>query len=253
MRRRTLAGALASSSLWPLSSTSPRSHSPNSGRLFQSSANFAIPASVSGWPSICLKTLYGIVETSQPSRAAVTTCTGCRIDAASTCASRSGPSASTISATTSSDVTEMSSRRPMKQDTYVAPASTVSSACAAENTSVSLTGMPSEASSRVAARPSAENGTFTTTRSSSAASARPSATISRALSETTSAEVGPSTSSQMRRMLSPGSPSSLARSDGLVVAPESTPQPAISSTSATDPVSMNSFIGPPGRHRARAA
>src|SRR4051812_32787002 len=102
--------------------------------------------------------------------------------------------------------------------------------------------MPSEASSRVAARPSAENGTFTTTRSSSPASARPSATMSRALSDTTSAEVGPSTSSQMRLIASPGSPSSLASSDGFVVAPESTPQAAISSTSATEPVSMKNLM-----------
>src|SRR3954452_11651402 len=45
----------------------------------------------------------------------------------------------------------------------------------------------------------------------------------------------------MRAMISPGSPCSLASSVGFVVAPDSTPQAAISSTSATDPVSMNSF------------
>ena len=59
---------------------------------------------------------------------------------------------------------------------------------------------------------------------------------------TTSADVGPSTSSQIRQTISPGSPSSLARSVGFVVAPESTPQPEISSTSATEPVSMNSLM-----------
>ena len=46
----------------------------------------------------------------------------------------------------------------------------------------------------------------------------------------------------MRRMISPGSPSSFASSEGLVVAPERMPQAAISSTSATDPVSMKSFM-----------
>src|SRR5687767_14621122 len=47
----------------------------------------------------------------------------------------------------------------------------------------------------------------------------------------------------MRRMASPGSPSSLASSEGLVVAPESTPHAAISSTSLTEPVSMKSLMG----------
>src|SRR3954454_22307236 len=105
-----------------------------------------------------------------------------------------------------------------------------------------LTGCPSADSSLVAARPSLQNGTLTTMCSCSVRRARPSATMPRASAETTSAEVGPSTSSQMRRMLSPGSPSALASSDGLVVAPESTPQAASSSTSATSPVSMKSVM-----------
>src|SRR5690349_18915373 len=63
-----------------------------------------------------------------------------------------------------------------------------------------------------------------------------------ASSETTSAETGPLTSSQMWRRISSGSPSSLASRDGLVVAPESTPHWAISSTSETEPVSMKSLM-----------
>src|SRR4051812_23488079 len=106
-----------------------------------------------------------------------------------------------------------------------------------------FTGCPSAESSFVAARPSFENGTLTTMCSCKVRSARPSATMPAASAETTSADVGPSTRSQMRRMMSPGSPSSLARSVGLVVAPERTLQAAISSTSATDPVSMKSSMG----------
>src|SRR3954466_5196992 len=105
-----------------------------------------------------------------------------------------------------------------------------------------LTGWPSAESSLVAARPALLNGTLTTMCSCSVRSARPSATMPAASAETTSADVGPSTRSQIRRMMSPGSPSSLARSDGFVVAPESTPQAAISSTSATEPVSMKNLM-----------
>src|SRR5215210_4779347 len=61
-----------------------------------------------------------MVDTSHPSFAASTACIGWRIDAASTCASRSGPSASTISPTTASESIEMSSRRPMKHETELA-------------------------------------------------------------------------------------------------------------------------------------
>ena len=75
-------------------------------------------------------------------------------------------------------------------------------------------------------------------------SARPSATMPSASLETTSALTGPDTRSQIRRMMSPGSPSSLARRLGLVVAPDRTPHAAISSTSATDPVSMKSLMCP---------
>src|SRR5688500_5161137 len=71
-----------------------------------------------------------------------------------------------------------------------------------------------------------------------------------ASSETTSAETGPLTSSQMWRRISSGSPSSLASRDGLVVAPESTPHWAISSTSETEPVSMKSLMAPRLRDRA---
>ena len=49
------------------------------------------PASVSGWASMAFSTFAGAVATSQPSLAAVTACIGFRSDAASTCASRSGP------------------------------------------------------------------------------------------------------------------------------------------------------------------
>src|SRR4051794_25560862 len=136
----------------------------------------------------------------------------------------------------------MSSSRPMKQEMYVAPASALSSAWLAVKTRVMLTGWPSADSSLVAARPSLENGTLTTMCSCSVRSARPSATMPAVSAETTSADVGPSTSSQIRLMLSPGSASSLASSEGLVVAPERMPQAAISSTSATDPESMKSLM-----------
>src|SRR4051794_20046670 len=105
-----------------------------------------------------------------------------------------------------------------------------------------LTLWPSAVRTRVASSPAAENGTFTTTLSCSVRSARPSAIIDGASRETTSAETSPSMSSQMRTIASPGSPSSFASSEGFVVAPERTPHAAISSTSATDPVSINSLI-----------
>src|SRR4029079_8619420 len=73
-------------------------------------------------------------------------------------------------------------------------------------------------------------------------SARPSVTIDAASRETTSADTSPSTRSQIRLIASPGSLSSLASREGFVVAPESTPHAAISSTSATEPVSMKSLM-----------
>ena len=123
----------------------------------------------------------------------------------------------------------------------MAPAPAASSAWLAEKTRVMLTGMPSAVSAWVAARPCSQNGTLTVTCSCSSRSARPSATIPSGSAETTSAETGPPTRSQIRRMISPGSPSSLASSEGLVVAPARIPQAAISSTSATLPVSMKSL------------
>src|SRR5262245_19474363 len=108
-----------------------------------------------------------------------------------------------------------------------------------------FTRMPSSLSARVARRPSLENGTLTITCSCSFESARPSSIMPPASSETTSALTGPRTSSQMRLMMSPGSPSSFASNDGFVVAPERMPHAAISSTSDTDPVSMKNLIPPP--------
>src|SRR4051812_10407324 len=110
-----------------------------------------------------------------------------------------------------------------------------------------FTGMPSPLSARVARRPAAPNGILTVTCSCRARSARPSAIIWSGSAETTSAETGPLTSSQMRTIASPGSPSSFASRLGLVVAPERTPQAATSSTSATDPVSMKSLMQKPFR------
>ena len=130
----------------------------------------------------------------------------------------------------------------MKQEAKVAPACADRSAWLAENTSVMFTRISSAESARVAARPSLEKGTFTTTCSCSAFSARPSSTMPAASSETTSALTGPPTMSQMRRTISPGSPSSFASSEGFVVAPDRMPQAAISSTSATDPVSMKNLM-----------
>src|SRR5204863_4712779 len=101
---------------------------------------------------------------------------------------------------------------------------------------------PSDTRTRVASSPAAENGTLTITLSCSVRSARPSATIDATSRDTTSADTSPSTSSQIRLIASPGSLSSLASSDGFVVAPESTPQAAISSTSATEPVSMKNLM-----------
>src|SRR4051812_13903269 len=101
---------------------------------------------------------------------------------------------------------------------------------------------PSDTRMRVASSPAAENGTFTITFSCSVRSARPSVTIDAASRETTSADTSPSTSSQIRLMASPGSLSSLASREGFVVAPDSTPHVAISSTSATEPVSMKSLM-----------
>ena len=77
-----------------------------------------MPFSVSGCFSICFSTLPGTVATSQPSVAAVVACIRWRSEAASTWASDSPAySASTISASTAVESTEMSSTRPMKQET----------------------------------------------------------------------------------------------------------------------------------------
>ena len=65
----------------------------------QSDLKRSRPCSVSGWESIWRNTLAGTVATSQPSRAAVTTCSGWRIEAASTSVVvPPGRSVSTISA-----------------------------------------------------------------------------------------------------------------------------------------------------------
>ena len=67
--------------------------------------------------SIWCRTLAGTVATSQPSRAAVTTCSGWRKRRGEDLrVTRPGRSASTISRTTSVESTEMSSSRPMKQE-----------------------------------------------------------------------------------------------------------------------------------------
>ena len=115
----------------------------------------------------------------------------------------------------------------MKHDTYVAPASAVISAWVGLKTSVMLIGMPSLDSLRVASRPASQNGTLTTMCSCSVRSAWPSRIIPSTSRDTTSADVGPSTRSQICLIASPGSVCSLARSEGLVVAPDRMPHGAM--------------------------
>ena len=204
------------------------------------------PFSVSGWSSIWRKTFAGTVATSHPSRAAVTTCSGWRIEAASTSVVvPPGRSVATISSTTvgrvDRDVVQAAHEAGRvggarlrgqqrlvgrEHERHVDADALGRTARAWRPGPRSRTG-PSRPRAR-AARPA-----HGPPRSSPAAS-----------SETTSALTGPPTRSQIRRTMSPGSPFSLASSEGFVVAPERIPQAAISSTSATDPVSMKNLIAP---------
>ena len=131
----------------------------------------------------------------------------------------------------------------MKQETYVAPASAARSACAAEKTSVMLTRMPSEASSRVARQARLRERHLHDHVTMQPGEGAPFGDHllglvgdhlgrHRPVHQLADAHDG----------LARVARSSLASRVGLVVAPESTPQAAISSTSATDPVSMNSFM-----------
>ncbi len=131
-----------------------------------------------------------------------------------------------------------------------APALAASRACPAEKTSVILTAMPSAARRFAALSPSTPTGILTAMLGARPARVRASGTISSALSETHSALTGPAVRAQMARMLSSKLALSLEQSEGLVVTPSRTPQPATSRISSTLAESRNSFMKPPCRRGA---
>ena len=137
----------------------------------------------------------------------------------------------------------MSSRRPTKGLTNVAPTLAASSACVAEKTSVTFTRIPSDASVWQASTPGFPNGTFTTMWASMPASSRPSRTMPPTSVETTSALTGPLTVAQISLSTVRGSPPALASSEGFVVTPSTIPSGARLAMSFTFPESTNSFIG----------
>src|SRR5215467_16200369 len=139
-------------------------------------------------------------------------------------------------------VVEMSSRRPTNGLTNVAPAFAARSACAGENTSVTLTRMPSLERAFVALMPSRVSGHFTTICGSIFAMSWPSRIIPAKSVEVTSPLTGPLTMSQIFLRLARKSPGSFDRSDGFVVTPSRMPSAAIASMSLMLPVSTNSFM-----------
>src|SRR5215470_7079583 len=139
-------------------------------------------------------------------------------------------------------VVEMSSSRPTNGLTKVAPAFAASSACAAENTSVTLTRMPSPERALVALMPSRVSGHFTTMCGSILAMSWPSRIMPAKSVAVTSPLTGPLTMSQIFLRLARKSPGSFASSDGLVVTPSRMPSAAIVSISLMLPVSTNSFM-----------
>ena len=90
-----------------------------------------------------------------------------------------------------------SSRRPTNGLTIAAPAFAASSACAAENTSVTFTLRPSRVSVLHARTPSLVNGTLTTMCSSIVARSRPSRIMPSKSVASTSALTGPCTMRQI--------------------------------------------------------
>src|SRR5262245_47106450 len=127
--------------------------------------------------------------------------------------------------------------------TYAAPTLAASSACVAENTSVTFTRVPSDASMRHAFTPSRVIGTLTTTCGSMLARSRPSRSMPSVSVATTSALTGPWTMRHISLMIWRASPFSFAIRDGLVVTPSRIPRLASDSMSLMLPVSVKIFIG----------
>ena len=92
---------------------------------------------------------------------------------------------------------EMSSSRPTKGETYVAPALAANSACPGEKTRVQFVRMPFVEKWRMALMPSAMQGTLTTMCGSRSASTSPSRTMPSKSVEITSALTSPPTMRQI--------------------------------------------------------
>ena len=126
----------------------------------------------------------------------------------------------------------ISSSRPTKGLTKVAPALAASSACAAEKHSVTLVIMPCSESARQARSPSGVSGSFTVTFAAMRVSTAASRIIWLYSVAATSALTGPGTTSQISATTSRIRRPDLAISEGLVVTPSSRPEAASALISA---------------------
>ena len=151
---------------------------------------------------------------------------------------------SAISRIRSTPRTLMSSSRPKKGETYVAPALAASSAWLAEKTRVTLVLIPSFARTFTAFKPSTVMGIFTTMFLWIAAISLPSRIMPSAsvVVAFTSPLIGPSTIWVISRITSLKSRPSLAIRDGLVVTPQITPMSSAFLISSTFAVSTKKRI-----------
>jgi hypothetical protein len=146
---------------------------------------------------------------------------------------------------TSMPLIPMSSRRPMKGDTKVAPARAASRAWLALKHSVTLTMVPPWVSARQALRPSHVSGTLTAMLGAISARWRPSPIMPSASSAVTSALTGPSTRLQISLTTSLKSRPDLAMREGLVVTPSMSPIETSSRMSSMSAVSAKNFMSGP--------
>ena len=137
----------------------------------------------------------------------------------------------------------VSSIRPMKGETYVAPAFAAISACEAEKISVTLVSTPSSVKTLVAASPSGVQGILMITfEGNSAFNWRACSNIPGVSIAVTSAEIGPEQIPAISPTTSLKSRPLFFISDGLVVTPSRIPQAAISRISSTSAVSRKNSM-----------
>ncbi|MCY1296028.1 hypothetical protein D9M70_453960 [compost metagenome] len=136
----------------------------------------------------------------------------------------------------------MSSRRPTKGETKVAPALAASRAWLAEKHSVTLVWWPSEVSALQALRPSSVSGSLMQMLSAIFERTAASFIISAYSVAVTSAETGPSTIEQISLVTSVMSRPDFRISEGSVVTPSRRPRSFSSRISLTSAVSTKNFM-----------